>query len=197
MGQGLPDIVIGAICIIVFLPLAVVTGGILQRRTKSRNRRALVPLAPILHGSVESDHKSAWIDGEFDGRRVRVRLTPDQDISQSSEYSIRINLLEIHLFGLSGRYGWEIARTGLLRKTWEVKASDETIRGKLSASDLISRLQKIGNHPSLRYEPGSGTLELRADVKPRLAPQPDQLRTLLELMIHASEVHAIAEPAGP
>jgi hypothetical protein len=146
----IPDLVVGVLFFTAFLVLAVVAGGHLNANKKKSHLRALAPLAAYIGGAVAGNEYSAWITGTFRNRGVTAKMTPGRNISNSSDYTIRINSFEITLSDVPGMQSWEIAHQGVLRKKWELKAQDESLKTRLSQSRLVSDLGRIGNHPSLR-----------------------------------------------
>lgn len=190
MLDNVPDLVIGAVFFITLLVAAVFAGNLLQRSAARRNRRALASLASLMDASPQSDHKSGWLHGQYQGKEVRFTIIPGKNIGQSSETARHINACELVFGGIEGDSSWQISREGLLRKQWVVSSPDERLRGNLAGTDLISRLSAMGNETHLRYDPAGKALSLHQDVKPRLAPKPDQFRAQLDFMVSVERINA-------
>ncbi|MEW5974369.1 MAG: hypothetical protein AB1898_01060 [Acidobacteriota bacterium] len=188
--ESVPDIVVGVGFFITLLVTAVFAGHLLEGASKARNRRALTPLVAMIDGSLQCDHQSGRIRGQYQGRSVSITMIPRLDLAQSSETERRINSFEVVLEGIEGTSDWRIGREGLFLKKWVASAPDEALRDRLNLSGLVSLLESSGAHPQLRYNAKHRTLALHRDVQPRLAPKPEQFRADLELLLHAVRVNS-------
>ena len=189
MFAEIPDLVIGILFFSILIIVSIIVGKILQVMNKSRNARAISALAPLIQGEVDSNEHSAWISGNFRGRLVRAAMTPDRNISNSSDYSIKINSFELSMLHLSGAHSWEIVYTGILRKKWKITTLDGSFKERLRGSGLIAELERIGNRPSMGYNAREAVLWYHEDIRPRVVPTPKRFQAQLKLLYYVAEVN--------
>ncbi len=196
MLEEIPDLIIGGVCFGAFLVLAVLFGGMLQRVNKSRHIRALSGLAPVVQGAVDGDDHSAWLDGEYGGRKVFVRMTPEKNISQSSEYTIRIHAFEIAFLDVPGVSAWELAFRGTLRKRWEIKTPDTALKDRLDQAGLVVRMKDMGDRAVVRYDAARRELWYTEELATRRTPDVRRFKTQLALLAGVEDINrAVNSPA--
>ncbi len=189
MFPEIPDLYIGILFFTILILVSIIIGKIVQGLNKSRNARAIAALAPLIQGEVEGNDHSAWISGNFRGRLVRATMTPDRNISNSSDYSIKINSFELSMLHLSGAHSWEIAYHGILRKKWKITTLDGAFKERLRGSGLLAELERIGNRPSLGYNAREAVLWYHEDIRPRLVPTPERFQAQLKLLAYVADVN--------
>jgi hypothetical protein len=127
--------------------------------------------------------------GVIEGVKVFIKMTPEKNISQSSDYMIKVNTFEITMEDVPGAHSWEIAHRGTIRKQWEIKAADTSLKEKIIQAGAVSLLKEFGNNPTVRYDPDKRTLWYLENVQPRRVPSSKRFQAQLALLTRIAEIN--------
>jgi hypothetical protein len=100
MSQDTSDLVLGALILVVLIPVLYFVGRFVATIGEAWSARILAPLAPAMGGTVY--RSGPCIKGSHQGRDVRVSFTTGQSVG-SGESAAAINAFYIEVIDLAGR----------------------------------------------------------------------------------------------
>lgn len=200
MSQDTSDLVLGALVLVVLIPVLYFVGRFVATIGDAWSARILARLAPAIGGTVY--RSGLCIKGRYRDRDVRVSFTTGQSVG-SGEGATAINALCIEVVDLAGRQDWRIKfhLSGLLGqgpKQLYIEVQDTALGKRLERSGVLDAVSAVSaptqDYVTVAYEARRKILTYTDDVSPRRVPSHKDFAVQLELVARLAEVNAQAKP---
>jgi hypothetical protein len=193
MSQETRDTIDGMLIFIPFFLLISAAAWLLFRLKRRRYNQALVPLAPLIGGTLHSDGNSAIMRGAWQGRPLGVQVSPDTRHDDFRGHpNEKRNILRLELDELPGRHDWKVVfenRWGVGEERWRIKADTPALAAYLAQAGIIEALDALGNWPVVWYSARQRRLSYLEDIRPRLAPPPARFRQQLAVLAQLAGIN--------
>lgn len=195
----------GVLLLLVFLGLVFLASRVLNTVNKSRFKRALDPLVPIINGkNVGGSFDRGWMEGRFAGRLCWVVTQPNLN-AISGQTGHRYNSFTITLKDVKGgqnwslQYGFSTVLEAFQGKTgWYAVTEDPRLRARLEDPALLAEVEATvigwGRGRIVTYTRYDASLMYEADVTPNLIPTETQFRAQLALLLRLAAINEEINP---
>ncbi len=200
MSQESANLALGALILIVLIPVLYVVGRVIGTIGDAWSARILAPLAPAIDGTVyQSD---PCMRGRYQGRDVRVSFTPSQSVG-SGDSATSINAFYIEVIDLPGRQDWRIkfyvsGFFGQSPKQLYIEVQDKALGERLDRSGVLAAVSSVSAptqpYVTVQYAARRQTLTYTDDVSPRRIPSHKQFAAQLALVARLAEVNQQVNP---
>ncbi len=191
MSKETLEIIRGVAVLVPFLVLVFIAFRVLAAWTNARFRRALLPLAPFISGTLHSNGIHGSMTGTFRGRDVEVQATTGtRSLEFPGHSDQKRNLFTIEITGLTGEQEWGFShgREVVFGKNhWRLHADDDALLERLDHTGVITRIEAMENLPVIRFSAARKTLSYIEDILPNLAPLPERFQKQLEQLAQINE----------
>src|SRR5687768_3079483 len=109
MSQETSNLALGALILVVLIPVLYMVGRLIGTIGDAWSARILAPLAPAIAGTVYRSRPC--IKGHYQGRAVRVSFTPGQSVG-AGDSATTINAFYIEVIAVPGRQDWRLKFSG-------------------------------------------------------------------------------------
>ncbi len=195
MIQETSSFVLGALILIVLLPVLYAVARSVTALGDMWSAHLLAPLAPVIGGTV--NRNSPCIKGNYQRRDVRVSFSPKQSVG-SGDSATWINAFYIEVTDLPGKHDWQIrfrvtGAFGQGLKCLSIEAQDEALAERLDHSGAIAEVEAVSapttDYVTVAYESRRKTLTYTDDVSPRWIASHDQFTKQLALTARLSQIN--------
>jgi hypothetical protein len=194
------NLVLGALILVVLIPLLYIIGWITSTIGDAWSVHILAPLAPAIAGEVSRNRPC--ILGSYQDRDLCVSFTPGQSVG-SGDSATMINAFYIEVTGLPGRQDWRITFHlsgffGQGPRQLHIEVHDKALGERLDRSGVLAAVSAVSaptqGYVTVEYEARRKTLTYTDDVSPHKIPSPTQFAAQLELVARLAEINAHANP---
>ncbi|MCF0075674.1 hypothetical protein LZD49_34700 [Dyadobacter sp. CY261] len=194
----LSDTQLGAIILVIVLPLLYLLARVAAKIAEASTARLLAPLAPPIEGKIEKTR----IRGRYRGRDILVSFSPDQSVG-TGESATRINAFIIEALHVAGRQDWHLQFyiTGWLGqgpKKLIIHAQDQALQERLRQSDVLQTVSEVSaptqSYVTIRYQARSQRLTYTDDVSPEKVPSLEHYALQLALVDHLVAINTSVNP---
>ena len=189
------DNILSAIGLAIFLVVAYVVGGWLNRFKNAKFRRAWAPLLPLLQDAKVVDDgggaATSWLTGTYRGHHVQAWMTPQRNLYSGESGGARFNDFALSLANLKGEQDWDFQFRSTPepgKSPWRVTADTTALAQRLERAGIESQLPGLG-FPKITFQRQGGLLQYQVDVTPALVPPPDAFRRTLDFLIWMADVN--------
>ncbi|GAB3942198.1 hypothetical protein GCM10028805_06440 [Spirosoma harenae] len=194
----LSDTLLGAIILVIALPLLYLLARLATKVADANSARLLAPLATPIEGKLEQ----GLIRGRYRGHQVMVTFFPDQSVG-TGESATRINAFIIEILHVVGQQDWHLQFyvTGWLGqgpKELMIHAQDQALGERLRQSDVLQAVRGVSaqtdSYVTVQYEARTQRLTYTDDVSPQKVPSLQHYAKQLDLLDHLVRVNALVNP---
>jgi len=200
MSQETANLALGALILIILLPILYIVGRVMGTIGDVWSARILAPMAPAIDGTV--DRSPPCIRGSYLDREVRVSFTPGQNVG-SGDSAMQINAFYIEVSNVPGRQDWRIKfyTSGVFGQSPNqlyIEVQDKALGERLDRSGVLAVVATVSaptqSYVTVAYEVRRQTLTYTDDVSPHRIPSHDHFVAQLELVMRLAVVNEQVNP---
>lgn len=187
------DMVLGSICVAVFIVACFFLGKVKQRWDNLQQASLLSPLAHMVNGAV--DRRNGWLEGIYQGRKLHVTVVLE---GISGEGGGNFQALKIEIMNLPGRQIWYIAFEATKlgfgpNQPKLVVVRDPALEARFKATSILEEVGRVSaatsTYVTVQYQPAQKKLTYTDDISPRRIPTQEQFEQQLALAARLADLN--------